>query len=62
MKRFKHAITLAAVVIAVVIASFGGGFFVPASSSVEIVQVSEFSDETKVEEEAELASTFGLHW
>lgn len=58
MKRFKHAITLAAVVIAVVIASFGGGFFVPTSGSVEIVQVSE----STVVEESGLASTLGLHW
>ena len=61
MKRFKHGVTLAAVVIAVLVAAFGGRVFFPASSSLDIVQVSEYSNESKVEE-PELASTLGFHW
>jgi hypothetical protein len=58
MKGFKQGITLAAVVIAVVLASFVGRFFFPAD--VGIVEVSQFSDAKDAE--PELATTLGLQW
>jgi hypothetical protein len=58
MKHFKHGVSLVGVVVALVVASFGGGFWVSSSNSQVTVESSYDSSSAT----SGLVGTQGLHW
>jgi hypothetical protein len=57
MKFFKHGISLVAVSIALLVASFGGGFYFAPASPEPPVEPTHYAPE-----EGEVEGARGLHW